>query len=289
MAESPSHKFGQILGNLLEEIMQPLFAKFCKRHALYLDFQGKERTARKGKKITWTDKYGNLHDLDYVIEKGGTDNERGHPIAFIEVAWRRYTKHSRNKAQEIQGAVLPIADKYAWNNPFLGAVLAGTFTMNSIEQMESVGFHVLYFPYSTIVKSFAAIGAHVEFDEKTPDSEFKQCVEVLKALDKKKLNKVKTKLIALNKTHIDNFLEALKYKIEKLIERIIIIPLYGEETTFLTIQDAISFISEYNTDEGDGHFRKYEIIIDYSNSDKITGSFVSKRKAIDFLEFILAQ
>ena len=84
MAESPSHKFGQILGNLLEEIMQPLFAKFCKKHTLYLDFQGKERTARKGKKVTWKDKYGNLHDLDYVIEKGGTDSERGKPIAF----WR---------------------------------------------------------------------------------------------------------------------------------------------------------------------------------------------------------
>ncbi|MCP4405306.1 MAG: DNA methylase [bacterium] len=289
MAESPAHKFGQLIGNLLEEIMQPLFTKFCKTHTLYLDFQGKERSARKGKKITWKDKYGNLHDLDYVIEKGGTDNERGHPIAFIEVAWRRYTKHSRNKAQEIQGAVLPIADKYEWNNPFLGTVLAGTFTRNSIEQMESVGFHVLYFPYSTIVKSFAAIDVHVEFDEKTPDTEFKRCVEVLETLDKKKLNKVKKKLITLNKTPIDSFLGALQYKIEKLVERIIVIPLYGKETTFLTIQDAISFISEYNNGKGDGHFRKYEIIIDYSNSDKITGSFVSKRKAIDFLEFILAQ
>ena len=46
---------------------------------------------------------------DYVLERGGTDTVRGLPAAFIETAWRRYTKHSRNKAQEIQGAVLALA------------------------------------------------------------------------------------------------------------------------------------------------------------------------------------
>lgn len=289
MAESPSHKFGQIIGNILEEIMQPLLAKFCRTHKLYLDFQGKERAARTGKKIRWEDKYGNVHDLDYVIEKEGTDKKKGEPIAFIEVAWRRYTKHSRNKAQEIQGAILPIADKYTWNNPFLGAVLAGTFTRNSIEQMESVGFHVLHFPYATIVKSFSAVGVDVEFDESTPDAEFKHCVEILETLDRKKLNKVKKTLTTLNKSSIDCFLEALLCKIDKLIERIIIIPLYGKEIVFSTVQDAISFISDYNTAEADGNFRKYEIILDYSNSDKITASFTSPKKVIDFLEFVLTQ
>ena len=45
---------------------------------------------------------GNVHDLDYVFEQGGTEATIGQPKAFIEIAWRRYTKHSRNKAQEIQ-------------------------------------------------------------------------------------------------------------------------------------------------------------------------------------------
>ena len=110
MAESPSHKFGQVIGNLLEEIIDSILTDFCDQRGLYLDRKGRRGKARKGSKVTWKDKYGNEHDLDFVIEKGGSPDEIGRPIAFIETAWRRYTKHSRNKVQEIQGAVLPVAE-----------------------------------------------------------------------------------------------------------------------------------------------------------------------------------
>lgn len=101
MAESPSHRFGQIIGNLLEAVIEPFLTDFATRKCLYLDYQKNPRKARKGKKVTWEDPYGNVHDLDYVLERYGTDESTGTPVAFIEVAWRRYTKHSRNKAQEI--------------------------------------------------------------------------------------------------------------------------------------------------------------------------------------------
>jgi len=106
MAESPAHRFGQTIGSLLESVVRPELEAFCKQQGLYLDHQQKERPARKGKKVPWEDQYGNIHDLDFVIERGGTATEVGQPLAFIEVAWRRYTKHSRNKAQEIQVAPL---------------------------------------------------------------------------------------------------------------------------------------------------------------------------------------
>jgi hypothetical protein len=48
-------------------------------------------------------------------------------VAFIETAWRRYTRHSRNKAQEIEGAIGPLAETFAHARPFLGAILAGQF------------------------------------------------------------------------------------------------------------------------------------------------------------------
>jgi hypothetical protein len=109
MARSPSHKFGQDLGNLLEEIvlddiLKPRLLEFAQAQNYYLDWQ-RSRATRSGKKVTWTDKYGNKHDLDFVIEVNGTDSKIGTPIAFIESAWRRYTKHSKNKVQEIQGAI----------------------------------------------------------------------------------------------------------------------------------------------------------------------------------------
>ena len=46
MAKSPSHKFGQIIGHLTEDIMYPLLLKYCKKNNLYLDKSG-SRPARQ--------------------------------------------------------------------------------------------------------------------------------------------------------------------------------------------------------------------------------------------------
>src|SRR6266478_9530636 len=127
MAESPAHRFGQIVGEVLESAIEPLLAQFAKKHALYLDKKG-ERLCRPGKKCSWLDRNGNKHDLDYVLERGGSRTNLGIPAAFIETAWRRYTKHSRNKAQEIQGAILPLVLTHHQHAPFIGVVLAGDFT-----------------------------------------------------------------------------------------------------------------------------------------------------------------
>ena len=81
MAISPAHRFGQEIGLLLEEIIKPLLAEFTHRHDLYLDAKGPRGAARPGNKVTWTDKYGNTHDLDFVIERDGTADQRGRPLA----------------------------------------------------------------------------------------------------------------------------------------------------------------------------------------------------------------
>ena len=181
MAESPAHKFGQVIGGLLESVVRPQLEAFCRQHGLYLDHQGRDRRARRGRKVAWQDQYGNTHDLDFVIERDGSDEAIGQPLAFIEVAWRRYTKHSRNKAQEIQGAILPLAEKYNWNSLFLGTVLAGVFTEGSLEQLKSHGFHVLYFPYETLVAAFEGEAIDIRFDEGTPDEAFRGVLIASKA------------------------------------------------------------------------------------------------------------
>ena len=117
----------------------------------YLDFEG-PRKARGGRsKVTWQDGYGNKHDLDYVLERGGTEETRGVPVAFIESAWRRYTKHSKNKAQEIEAAVMPVALTFSRHQPFCGAVVAGEVTEHALHQLESKGFAVLHVPYESIL------------------------------------------------------------------------------------------------------------------------------------------
>lgn len=289
MAESPSHKFGQLIGNLLEELIEPFLTAFASRNGLYLDYQKNSRTARKGKKVTWEDPYGNVHDLDYVLERGGTGDALGTPVAFIEAAWRRYTKHSRNKAQEIQGAILPLAKKYQWSNPFLGAILAGAFTEGSLEQLRSLGFHVLYFPYDTIVAAFAAHNIDVAFDENTPDTVFRKCVKQIEKTPLATIQKIKDHLSNANKSEADEFMASLKNRLERMVERVVVIPLYGRSDEFSTIDDALRFLDRHSVYEGCGDFRKYEVLISFTNGDKVEGSFKDKIKVREFLQFIAKQ
>lgn len=50
MAKSPPHRFGQVVGNLLEEILKPELLKFCKSAAYTSIDTGRVSTFEKGKK-----------------------------------------------------------------------------------------------------------------------------------------------------------------------------------------------------------------------------------------------
>ena len=289
MAESPAHRFGQVIGELLESVVRPQLEHFCHSQGLYLDHQKRDTQARAGKKVSWMDQYGNTHDLDFVIERDGTDQQIGRPLAFIETAWRRYTKHSRNKAQEIQGAILPLAEKYRWNNPFLGTVLAGVFTEGSLEQLRSLGFNVLYFPYDSIVAAFQSEGIDIAFNEETSDRLFKQTTKQIEKVSSDVMTRIRAHLIKANQTEINAFFDALNKRLGRHVIRVVVIPLYGRVNEFVTIEDAIRFLDRHMLYEGSGDFRKYEIRIEFSNGDKVEAFIEAKEKVKEFLDFVARQ
>lgn len=197
MAQSPAHKFGQVIGDVLEAAIVPLLAAFARTYGLYLDRKG-PRPCRRGRKCTWVDLNGNAHDLDFVLERGGTPQALGTPVAFIETAWRRYTKHSRNKVQEIQGAIEPLAETHHGVRPFKGAILAGVFTGAAIAQLQSLGFSVVYIPYDSVVTVFRRFGIDAAFDENTPDREVETKIAAYKQLRPAQRKKL---AVALVKRH----------------------------------------------------------------------------------------
>lgn len=280
MAESLAHKFGQIIGDLLELGLQPRLEQFAKKNHLYLDKKGK-RNVRSGAKLTWIDIKNNKHDLDFVLEKGGTPDALGAPVAFVEIAWRRYTKHSRNKAQEIQGAILPLAEKYKNSIRFIGVVLAGEFTKGALDQLKSQGFCVLYFPYKTVVDAFGKYGIDASSNESTTEEEFRTKIDsILEFKDKALISK---KLLAINEKAVKEFISSLNSSIARTIEKIFILPLFGEQHEIPTIADALSFLKGYEENRAKSALVKYEIIIRYNTGDKIDGSFQNKSDALRFL------
>ncbi len=127
----------------------------------------------RDRNVKWKDINGNTHKLDIVIECEGSEIKLGKPRTFIEITWHRYTKHSKNKVQEISAAIKPLVSRYSESSPFYGAVLAGEFTTNSMNHMKSEGFQLLYFPINAIEKAFASHGLNVHWNENTSEQEFK--------------------------------------------------------------------------------------------------------------------
>lgn len=283
MAISPSHKFGQIIGDTLEAAILPLLIDFAKQHGLYLDRKGL-RPCRKGLKCSWTDLNGNTHDLDFVLERGGSELKKGTPVAFIETAWRRYTKHSRNKAQEIQGAIEPLAETYKHAGPFKGAVLAGVFTDGALDQMRSLGFAVLFFPYDTVISAFERVGINAFFDENTPDAECQQKVNQWGYLPETDKGKVLRALLQSNQTAVESFMASLTAAVARQIERVLVLPLHGRTHEVKTIGEAVKLIESYNENTVPSGFERYEIQIRFSTGNEITGTFNDKASAIEFLQ-----
>ena len=182
MAKSQSHILGEFLGTFLENALKPRFSAFARNENLYFDCAG-SRGTRRGNKVTWPDANGSHHDLDFVLERNGTDSEIGDPAAFIELAWRRYTKHSKNKVQEISGAVNPICEKFRFACPVKAAILCGVFTNTSVEQLRKEGFLILHISLETFERAFREAGIEIHYDETTSEKAFRSINEPGYAVD----------------------------------------------------------------------------------------------------------
>ena len=242
------------------------------------------RPARSGKLVKWLDGYGNAHNLDFVLERGGSYNQIGTPVAFIESAWRRYTKHSKNKAQEIQGAVVPVRDANFESAPFMGCFLVGDYTSTALDQLRSIGFHLLYFPYATIIDAFRIVGIDAHYDEQTADDNFAGKQRQWDALESADRQKVWDRLLELNRSAVDEFMDKLQKSVERQITSVRIVPLHGDGIDCPTIAKAIEFIKSYDGKSTSAALVKYEVQIRYDNNDKIDAQFRDQDAVINFLE-----
>lgn len=283
MAKAPGHKLGQRIGEAIETALQPSLRAFADTHGLYLDVAGERKPARKGKKVRWKDEYGNSHDLDFVLERGGSAAEVGTPVAFIEVAWRRYTKHSKNKAQEIQGAVAPLLDLHFDVHPLAAAVIAGEWTASSQTQLRSLGFYVVHIPTQEVVDAFATIGMDIAQAEGASDDEAQAQVDKYDALTADQHDALGAEIRACAPEEFKSLLDRLEAAVTRSVSRVVVLPLRGNGIECTTIDNAVHTIAEYVPDVENPAFVRWEISVRFSNDDRIDAEFTEAEDAIAFL------
>jgi hypothetical protein len=291
MAQSLAHRWGQIIGDGFEMFVRNMLGEVAQRHELYLDFK-RPRAARGGQgKVTWQDGYGNKHDLDYVLERGGSEDILGAPIAFIESAWRRYTKHSNNKVQEIEAAVMPIALTFSRHQPFCGAVLAGEFTRTAMHQLESKGFVVLYIPYASILAAFQELGIDASSEDGiggTTERQFREKITKWESWPQPEAtNRLLAKLQALHQREIADFKLCLEAALNRQVASVRVTVFRGHSIEYSDIDSAIAYLIEeeksFRLREEGERCESFEFQVRFNTGAKIEATFPKRAEAIAFL------
>ena len=284
MANSPSHKLGELIGDFFEFSIVNYLGPIVKSKGYYFDYRHPRPARGNQREVIGIDSQGNKHKLDIVVEKGGSETHFGVYKAYIEIAWRRYKKHSKNKVQEIAGAILPLVRTNAREIPFYAAVLAGEFTENSITQLKSQGFFVLYFTYEEICRLFDTVGISIRWEENTSAEDLQTIIDDFNVSlsNETDLRNLQKSFITMYKRQLISLSDALCKALETVISEVVVIPIHGATQILNSISDAVSFIMKYDEDTKSPILR-YEITVKYSNSEEYTMKCSDKHKAIQFL------
>ena len=71
--------------------------------------------------------------------------------------------------------------------------------------------------------------------------------------------------------------------IERIITKVVLIPLFGKQYEFENIDNTLTELNSLNIDNPVGEFKRFEIIIDYNNGDTVRATFQNKALLADFL------
>ena len=282
MANSPSHQLGEFIGDFFESSIIEYLKPIVSQKGYYLDYRHPRPARGNKKELIGIDLNGNKHKLDIVIEEGGSEAAFGRYKAYIEMAWRRYVKHSKNKVQEIAGAILPLVETNAQERPFYAAVLAGEFTENALNQLRSEGFYVLYFNYYEICRLFDTIGLSIRWEEDTSEADIRRIANEFNSLTQVQIQQLRANFFAMYKQQLNGLTVALCNSLAATVSEVIVIPLHGTAQSLRDANAAVKYILSYDESRNEPIFR-YEIIVRYNNGDEFSMKCSDKTKAIQFL------
>ena len=247
---SSGHKLGQLIGDWYEEyFVFPLLREVGNALNLFVDSRFITRKVRDAK-ILWDDLDGNSVDYDFVLELGGSDNKSGIPVAFIECFWRRGSRHSKDKARDDSGKLMPMRETYPTAR-FLGIVAAGDFTKPARELVRSRGIDLFYVPKEKIVEAFRRCGLIMDYPDKLPEEEKAKIVEEFEAqFDLAKKREVQEALYQLvGEAAIKSYVDRVRATLSALPQEIRFVLRHDSmPLTFKTVTAATNFLKapEFN-------------------------------------------
>ena len=243
---SSGHKLGQLIGDWAERyFVLPLLQKVAVELGLFLDSRFINRPAR-GDKILWPDVDGNRVDNDIFVELNGTPERLGIPVAFIESFWRRGSRHSKDKARDDSGKLVPMREAYPTAR-FLGIIAIGAFTRPAMTLVHSREIDLLYVPKDKLVNAFAKLNLVMDY----PDTESEQDKQAIAATFSTAFS-LETKLAVaeelanqMGRASINSYVDRVRSKLAALPQEFRFIQrLDSQPVVFNSIDEATAFLAQ---------------------------------------------
>ena len=198
-ASSFGHKLGQMIGDWYEEYFAlPILQDVARQLNLFCDNRFVKRDCR-GEKIIWRDLDGNDVDYDFVLELNGSNEKMGTPIAAFETFWRRGKRHSKDKARDDTGKLIPLKRTYPTAR-VIGIISAGDFTTPAKELVISRNVDLFYVDKENIISAWKNNGLTIDYpDKSTEEIKSKLAKDVIDAIenDKSILSRIAEELVKL--------------------------------------------------------------------------------------------
>lgn len=239
------------------------------------------RTAR-GEKIIWSDAEGNEVDYDFVLELNGSDEKQGIPVAFIESCWRRGARHSKDKARDDSGKLMPMRSAYPTAR-FLGMIVSGNFTEPARELIRSRQIDLFYIPKEIVVKAFSENGLIMDYPDSSPEAEKQQIVSRFEEgfTERNKGAVTETIKTLMGKAVIKSYVDRVKSKLSALPQEISLILRHDfPPITFGSIDEATNFLRDPDFKTADPlESYVYQIVYsDGSGFEQVVDSLVDLRE-----------
>ncbi len=280
---SPGHKLGQMVGEFIEDLFASRLETVARELGLFCDRRGPRPARAHTVLVEWKDSQKNTHQLDYVLERDGTLDQLGQPVAFIELAWRRYTKHSINKASEIEGALLHLKDTYP-SCRFIGAILAGEYTAGAKAQLTSRGIVVVHVPFAAVAEAFSNVGVDLSYAEKAAATDKRKVIKNWNSLPQSALQATGAEILAAIKGDFEAFLSSLRNALCS-IELVRVTPLFGKSHVFSSVQDAIAMLRAFDEAPAtSADIVRYEVEVRYANGESLCRVVFSRERALEYLD-----
>ena len=243
---SAGHKLGQLIGDWLEEfLVWPLLAQVAKELDLFLDTRFIRRPIR-GDKITWKDERGTAVDYDFVLELDGSEDKKGLPVAFLECCWRRGGRHSKDKARDDSGKLLPMRETHSTTR-FLGIIWAGYCTAPARDLLRNHDIDLFYIPKDKIIEAFKQNGLVIDYPDKTPEEEKQRIGLTFESefTKEKRVMVAQTLIDLVGKAAVEAYAGLVRARLTALPQEIRII--FRHESVpvvFVSVKDVTSFLEK---------------------------------------------